>query len=593
MLRRLFYIVLAAVLLATLAAPSVNALDSIATESEFVLPETERAAGDIEQTVQAIDEPELPVNMSESEPSAVQLPEPQLPALVTQTTDPVITEPETTPPIIVTTLHVGRALNDIELYNQTDGLIDLSAIRIVVSHGFDRCESRVDATGWLEGRSFVSARSHYAQDANHFTLTNDCERDDFVTRVEIYIGETRVQLIDGISATLPIWLRHKSSVNSCADRPIPNNMKQTGSAANDYALCSMPVAPCDGGGSCLRLHTSEPYKTPLYTDGLRIIEIMSDSRSCNPDDRGADCFDFIKIQNIGDKSVNLAEFRLRTGASTAASTASNTYRWHQPTLHPLRDEYVLDPGQIFTLTKRDNGDPLSITNGSGNVWIEDYHGVQSYHAVSYDGMSLAAARSKSWTFDDRIDQWVFGVPSPFTANQVYVPIVDVGMGAVEGLGLADCGEGRERNPDTNRCRNIPVASILAPCKEWQYRSEETNRCRSIASAAASVLKPCADDQFRNPLTGRCKKIASADELADCGEGRERNPATNRCRNIANSTVPGAGFAVQPIKDSAMTFVGWWALGGVGVLALGYGVWEWRREIAEQARRATRFFVSDK
>jgi hypothetical protein len=110
------------------------------------------------------------------------------------------------------------------------------------------------------------------------------------------------------------------------------------------------------------------------------------------------------------------------------------------------------------------------------------------------------------------------------------------------------------------------------------------------------LKPCADNQFRNPDSGRCKRIASSDELAlaDCGEGRERNPETNRCRNIKTITsIPEAAFAVESVKDTAQAFVGWWALAGIGLLALGYGVWEWRRELGVLFGKLTAFFHSSK
>lgn len=141
-----------------------------------------------------------------------------------------------------------------------------------------------------------------------------------------------------------------------------------------------------------------------------------------------------------------------------------------------------------------------------------------------------------------------------------------------------CEEGQIRNLATGRCRKVTsLSSNLKPCREGQYRSEETNRCRTFA-LATSVRKPCADDQFRNPLTNRCKKIASVDELKDCGEGRERNPTTNRCRNIIRSDVPAAAFAVEPIKEVGMAFSGWWALGGVLMLALAYAGWEWRYEV---------------
>ncbi len=151
-----------------------------------------------------------------------------------------------------------------------------------------------------------------------------------------------------------------------------------------------------------------------------------------------------------------------------------------------------------------------------------------------------------------------------------------------------CGVGQERNMATGRCRNSTSITGLKPCREGQYRSEETNRCRSIA-LAVSTRKPCADDQFRNPLTNRCKKIASADEVKDCGEGRERNPQTNRCRNVIRSDVPEAAFAVEPIKQTGMAFAGWWALGGVLILASGYAGWEWRYEIRSGLRTLGQHF----
>jgi hypothetical protein len=132
-----------------------------------------------------------------------------------------------------------------------------------------------------------------------------------------------------------------------------------------------------------------------------------------------------------------------------------------------------------------------------------------------------------------------------------------------------------------------------PCKEGQYRNEETNRCRSIA-AEATALAPCDDDEERNPATNRCRKIASlASQLTPCKEGQERNPETNRCRNVAAAVPPDAAFGVEPVADTGKAFIGWWALGGVGILALGYAGWEWRQEIAAVIRKVGTFFTSGK
>ncbi len=151
--------------------------------------------------------------------------------------------------------------------------------------------------------------------------------------------------------------------------------------------------------------------------------------------------------------------------------------------------------------------------------------------------------------------------------------------------LAPCPAGQYRHPETRRCRKIETTKtkLVTPCKEGYYRSEATGRCRSIASAAAKTLKPCPDGQFRNPTTGRCKKIAAADDiLKDCPEGFERNPKTKRCRKVALATAPKTGFAPEQVKEVTGAMWGWWVLGGVSLLAVGYAGWQWRWEIGRAA-----------
>jgi hypothetical protein len=58
-------------------------------------------------------------------------------------------------------------------------------------------------------------------------------------------------------------------------------------------------------------------------------------------------------------------------------------------------------------------------------------------------------------------------------------------------------------------------------------------------------------------------------------------------------MPNAAFAVEHVADAGKTFIGWWALGGVGLLAAGYGAWEWRREMRTGLRKIASFFASRK
>ncbi len=141
---------------------------------------------------------------------------------------------------------------------------------------------------------------------------------------------------------------------------------------------------------------------------------------------------------------------------------------------------------------------------------------------------------------------------------------------------APCPVGKYRNTLTNRCRTIEAdAAVLATCDIDQYRNPDTGRCKKINIA---TVTPCRDDQYRSEETNRCRAITAASAQKPCKDNQYRSEETNRCRNLPAANVPESAFAVQPVKEGTMAFVGWWALGGVGLLAVGYGTWEWRREI---------------
>ncbi len=293
---------------------------------------------------------------------------------------------------------------------------------------------------------------------------------------------------------------------------------------------------------------------------------------------------FIELQNISGEPVLLGGCQLKTNRQ-AKSFVFDAGIWLGPGEHAV----VLVAEAELTLTKT--------TTGSVELLSSD--GLTKVDSIEYRNL----AKETSWSLvDGEWFQTYALTPGSLNIYQRYLPC-DLGYWRNEETGrcnrnaevaaILDCGEGRERNLATGRCRNIPGPRELAPCREGQYRSEETNRCRSIATAAAGVLKPCADDQFRNPLTNRCKKIASAEDvaLADCGEGRERNPATNRCRNVLAATMPSAPFAPEQIAHTAQSTLGWWALGGVSIVAIGYAGWQWRFEVARLVRRINQVFVT--
>ncbi|MEO8691222.1 MAG: hypothetical protein ABI397_00390, partial [Candidatus Saccharimonas sp.] len=180
--------------------------------------------------------------------------------------------------------------------------------------------------------------------------------------------------------------------------------------------------------------------------------------------------------------------------------------------------------------------------------------------------------------DDGNWQWT-STPSPDGVNIITTPEVV----------LETCAEGKYRSSETNRCRNIEEAiGILMTCEEGSERNPATNRCRKISSAATNALVPCSEGQERNLATNRCRLIeASTSALKACEVGWERNPATNRCRKAQLGDVKGASdYPVEPIPVVSGNTTGFWVIGAVGGIALIYGAWEWRQELAGLWRRVS-------
>lgn len=298
---------------------------------------------------------------------------------------------------------------------------------------------------------------------------------------------------------------------------------------------------------------------------LLITEIM-------PNPSGSDeGNEFIELYNADTEPVALKDYQLLIGDKPYALPA----------------ERVIPAESFMTISDTDLGLHLANTTGV-SIWLVTVRNVEVASVPAYAN----AKDDVSWALIDGAWRYTYA-PTPGEAN-IAMEALPCEAGSVRDeetkrcrkteafvvTAAVPCRDGQYRSEETGRCRALLTPASLTPCKEGQYRNEETNRCRALATLLTSTTKPCEDDQFRNPLTNRCKKIASSEEvaLADCGEGRERNPATNRCRNIVSTVAPEMAFAVEPVKDTAVAFAGWWAMGGVGALAVGYAGWEWRREM---------------
>ena len=296
-------------------------------------------------------------------------------------------------------------------------------------------------------------------------------------------------------------------------------------------------------------------------EGLKLSEIAS-----NVDEQ------FIEIINSGEKTVITTGCKLTVGDSGVRENIG---------------DIELNPGEFLTIKIKNTN--LKLPKTKGKVYLLDEAG-SKISSAEYEKL----AKSSSWSLID--DEWMQTFMITENSENIFKEYLDCQSGYERNaLGRcvkiatppveSPCPVGQYRHPETRRCRKNEAEKTITPCKDGYYRSEETGRCRSIASAAAKTLKPCPEGQFRNSSTGRCKKIASTDDIAkECPEGFERNPQTKRCRKIKSASMPTVSSAAAEVKQVAGATWGWWVFGGVSLLAVGYGVWQWRWEISQFVRK---------
>ena len=306
---------------------------------------------------------------------------------------------------------------------------------------------------------------------------------------------------------------------------------------------------------------SESSKELNKCEGLKLSEIAS-----NVDEQ------FIEIINSGEKTVITTGCKLTVGDSGVRENIG---------------DIELNPGEFLTIKIKNTN--LKLPKTKGKVYLLDEAG-SKISSAEYEKL----AKSSSWSLID--DEWMQTFMITENSENIFKEYPDCQSGYERNVlgrcvkiatppAESPCPVGQYRHPETRRCRKNEAAKTITPCKDGYYRSEETGRCRFIASAAAKTLKPCPEGQFRNSATGRCKKIASTDDIAkECPEGFERNPQTKRCRKIKSANMPTVGSAAAEVKQIAGATWGWWVFGGVSLLAVGYGVWQWRWEISQFVRK---------
>lgn len=476
----------------------------------------------------------------------------------------------TTPDIAITAFLGGVRLELIELYNQSDRALFLGklAIRLTDNNGDIQQIQYADTEGYILPGRYVSYTAYNNGFRRLPQLPRDFQRD--IVQIELIYDGIVIQTVNNIpenqAATIAVHKQRSKKI------------KQTGSFEKDFQL--NPAA-------AVQFYDNGHYFPPADTAGLVITEVLTNPRQCLVDDDHLDdCADFIEVMNQGTEPIDLGKYRLRFGLYGDAASAANTFYWgHNP---ELNEEVILQPQEVLVVKKRDDGKALSLAADDRSVWLEDIQGLARYQTVAVKGAGREVRRGSSWALFH--DGWGWAIPTP--GKWANVRAIETAQSprsqSPPREDLAPCQAGYYRHPETKRCRKIEVAKTPAPCKEGYYRSEQTGRCRSIVALAAKTLKPCQDGYFRNPETGRCKKIAAADDiLKDCPEGFERNPTTRRCRKIKTASMPVVGSATAGVQQVAGATWGWWVFGGVSLLAIGYGAWQWRWEMSQLIRRLRR------
>lgn len=305
---------------------------------------------------------------------------------------------------------------------------------------------------------------------------------------------------------------------------------------------------CDNIAGLQKIVPAGMYKDAIdcYAVNLKINEML-------PNVAGSDTGkEYIELYNPTLYDTNLNGYYLQVGPSFNKN-------------YPLPDMTVA-AGAYVQVSDTQSG--ITLPNSTASLKLFSNDGQLIDQSESYD----SPADNFAWALFT--DSWRY-TNNPTPGSQNIESVVNAGLGSGD---EEACPVGKYRNPDTNRCKTIESDEGLKPCAVDQIRNPETNRCRSIFSSNSS-LTPCKAGQTRNPETNRCRNTAVlASTLKPCSSNQERNPTTNRCRNKV-----GTQTAIQKIKDVESEVLsdksGWFLAGSAGLGLVGYGVAEWRSELA--------------
>ncbi|MCL2869499.1 lamin tail domain-containing protein [Candidatus Saccharibacteria bacterium] len=473
--------------------------------------------------------------------------------------DPVIVNAASdTPLVMISKVQVGDSLNSahefVEIYNSSSETVNLKGWQLqflTSTHDGGDTPTRVLANFtedlWVEGFGYYSvAYGDY--------LAGEVD-DSFATNYSggslAQAGSVRLVSASGITVDLVGYKSSSTSPKQFETKPAvygatqifgrclnPDlTMRDTDNNYEDFGDYETPNL---GQSYACSQTEPEPDTTVNLCENLLVSEI------------GANVMrQFIEIYNNSAEPVSLLGCRLHVKSGNSWSS----YTFGDETLAGMGylAVYVADNGLKLTASPSSTGgNPVQILASS-----DAYDPVDEVYYKKQPTNTSYALVDGTWVSTYTVTP---GLPNEF----------------------AICPSGKIINPSTGNCINNKEDEPLPDCGVGKFRNPETNRCKSYNNLI-TTLAPCKEGQYRNPLTNRCKKIESDDGLTPCKEGYERNPDTNRCRKIRANN--GADYGVETNESADKSaFVGWMAVGVVGLAGLSYVGFEFRQEIGKFVRK---------
>ena len=433
-------------------------------------------------------------------------------------------------PLIITALRLNAgAPVFVQVYNNSDAALDLHDWKLVFDAHDAASETAVTLaafSGWLAPHGYLVAGDSTIANADSMFSLSAAVRGQLAA-----LPAADVTLLPSSGAGFPLDLTAMppQAYGQWLQRLQSSSGKYTVTGTGSDFTVQNGAASLAAGGT---------YEPPETASGLEIIELLPHAPDCSPLYLTAACTDYIKLFNPSASPIDLSLFRLRSDSGGLQPAPGNTI--------PLNG--TLAPRAYRLVGNRADGEPLSLTDSGGYVWVEDVYGLRIYQpVVQYP--SAADTAGWAWAFDGSSWRWS-SHPSPDGANIFPPDTVASGSAAI---------------------------SLLKPCTPDQYRNPATNRCRSLVSATTAV-QPCQQGQERNPATSRCRAVlAASTSLKPCAAGQTRNPATNRCRSITATTIASVSDAAAPAAARS-NITPWILTALIAAAALAYAAYEWRQDI---------------